>query len=252
MSALYSAFRKLAPGVKARLMRWVLGFDSGAFIFSQAGEDYVLHNIFYDKLSKGQPGFFVDVGAFHPYRWSNTYFFYRHGWRGINVDARPGFAAAFQRIRPRDIAVEAAISEREEELVYNYFGEHAGKNSFSQEYLKHVGKPELVREIRMRTRTLKSVLDERLPPGQSIDFMSVDVEGFDLQVLRSNDWSRYRPWAVAVELPVRTLEEAVDSPITRYMKDQGYEARAKTVVLEHVGTVVLVDQQARPEPPIRG
>ena len=59
--------------------------------YSQQGEDMILKSLFQDH----QSGFYVDVGAHHPSRFSNTYFFYLRGWRGINIDAMPGSMAAF-------------------------------------------------------------------------------------------------------------------------------------------------------------
>ena len=77
------------------------------YALSQEGEDLILARIYEHKPE----GFYVDVGALHPVRFSNTYFFYRQGWRGINIGAMPGSMKAFQHQRPRDINVEAAISD---------------------------------------------------------------------------------------------------------------------------------------------
>src|SRR4051794_10306733 len=71
--------------------------------YSQEGEDMVLRRVFNNKRG----GFFVDVGAHHPRMYSNTYYFYLRDWRGINIDAMPGGMAAFDRMRPGDINVEA-------------------------------------------------------------------------------------------------------------------------------------------------
>src|SRR5690349_18351333 len=75
--------------------------------YSQEGEDMVLRRVFEHKAH----GFYVDVGAHHPMRFSNTYFFYRRGWRGINIDARPGSKREFDRARPRDINVECGVAQ---------------------------------------------------------------------------------------------------------------------------------------------
>src|SRR5687767_11168484 len=90
--------RWLPRGLKKSLQRMVLGYDSYAPSFSSAGEDMILrHMIGSDK----RDGFYVDVGAYHPTLFSNTYFFYLHGWRGINIEARPGSQRLFNEIRPR-------------------------------------------------------------------------------------------------------------------------------------------------------
>src|SRR5437868_6288327 len=81
--------------------------------YSQDGEDLVLSRF----LSSENKGFYVDVGAHHPTRFSNTYFFYKKGWRGINIDAMPGSMIAFDKMRPRDTNVEAAISDNDSEIT---------------------------------------------------------------------------------------------------------------------------------------
>ena len=70
--------------------------------YSQQGEDIILHRMFEWQ----EQGFYIDVGAHHPTRFSNTYKFYKRGWTGINVDAMPGSMTAFNRLRPKDINIE--------------------------------------------------------------------------------------------------------------------------------------------------
>src|SRR5581483_2050578 len=74
--------------------------------YSQEGEDLIASRLFDGKAN----GFFVDVGAHHPIRHSNTYLLYRRGWRGINIDATPGSMAAFRRLRPEDINIECLVA----------------------------------------------------------------------------------------------------------------------------------------------
>lgn len=75
--------------------------------FSQEGEDLILQRLLADR----PPGFFVDVGAYHPIRFSNTYVLYRQGWRGINIDATPGAMRLFSEVRSEDINLEAFVAE---------------------------------------------------------------------------------------------------------------------------------------------
>lgn len=74
--------------------------------YSQEGEDLLLSRILGDK----KDGFYVDVGAHHPFRFSNTYLLYKQGWRGINIDAMPGSMKLFNRFRPRDINIECGVA----------------------------------------------------------------------------------------------------------------------------------------------
>jgi hypothetical protein len=67
-------------------------------------------------------------------------------------------------------------------------------NSFSKGFLRYLGVDDaVVSEYKLKTRTLSSVLGEYLPAGIAIDFMSIDVEGMEIEVLRSNDWLKYSP-----------------------------------------------------------
>ena len=93
--------------------------------WSQEGEDMVLRRIFEKKN-----GFYVDVGAHHPIRFSNTYFFYRIGWSGINIDAMPGSMQAFKKSRVRDINLELGVSNHNANLDYYIFNDTA-LNTFS-------------------------------------------------------------------------------------------------------------------------
>ncbi|MCX2716544.1 hypothetical protein OQH61_02215 [Helicobacter sp. MIT 21-1697] len=74
--------------------------------YAQQGEDLILQ----EMLNNIQYGFYVDVGAHHPFRFSNTYLFYQKGWKGINIDAMPNSMKLFSRFRPRDINIECGIA----------------------------------------------------------------------------------------------------------------------------------------------
>ena len=95
--------------------------------YSQEGEDILLRRIFEDQTT----GFYVDIGAHHPKRFSNTCYFYELGWQGINIDALPGSMKVFKKFRPRDTNLEIAISEKEQNLTYYMFNEPA-LNGFSK------------------------------------------------------------------------------------------------------------------------
>ncbi len=197
--------------------------------FSQEGEDMILSRLF---EGKNKEGFYVDVGAHHPQRFSNTYYFYLRGWRGINIDPLPGSMKKFKDIRPFDINIECAIYENEEELIYYQFNEPA-LNTFTKELADQRGTMEqyhVVDQKKVLCRRLEDILDEYMPQGQYIDFLSVDVEGFDLGVLRSNNWDKYRPYVILVEdLEERVINKQLDSPVNSYLQIQGYDLYAKAL-----------------------
>ncbi len=194
--------------------------------YSQEGEDMVLRRVFDDRRS----GFYVDVGAHHPKRFSNTYYFYRRGWRGLNIDAMPGSMRLFRRLRPRDINVEQAIGPDRRELTFYVFNEPA-MNTLDPELAssREIGPFKVVREEKLTTRPLAEVLAEHVREGQRIDFLSVDVEGLDLVVLQSNDWSRFRPTFLLVECIGFDAANPAQNPTVQYLESLGYGMFAKTV-----------------------
>jgi FkbM family methyltransferase len=188
----------------------------------------ILKRLFGNKKS----GFYVDVGAHHPQRYSNTYIFYQLGWRGINIDPMPGSSQKFDKLRPRDINLEIGVSTTKGELNYYRFND-AALNSFDKELsLSRDRQSHFVLKdcIKVKVDTLKDILAEHSPEGQTIDIMSVDVEGHDLQVLQSNDWDKYRPKCILVESISSSLTDIKKCPIYQFLTSNGYEIYAKTVL----------------------
>jgi FkbM family methyltransferase len=238
MPSLRTIAKKLPRGMKRSIQQILFGYHSHAPSFSVAGEDMILrHLLGSDKMD----GFFIDVGAYHPVILSNTHFFYVNGWRGINIEARPGSLELFQAVRPRDINLQLGVSRERGEMTYYYIGPDSPMNSFSREFLDQIGMSGAVKqEISIPVLPLAELLAEHLSPGQVIDFMTVDVEGLDLQVLESNDWDAFRPRFVVVE---DTAQDAQSSEIVRFMKTRGYDVCAQNVmIMDKINEFFFVDR----------
>lgn len=191
--------------------------------FSQEGEDLLLRDVFYGK----KDGFYVDIGAHHPYRFSNTYFFYLQGWKGINIDPTPGTSNLFS-VRDRDLTLEIGVSNTEKEMDFYIFEENA-LNTFDKGRVDNLlsTTPYKLRETKkVAVTTLEKIFDENLV-GQQIDFISIDVEKHELEVLQSNNWNKYRPEIVLIEILDLDLEN-LDNPIHRFLKEKGFKLFAKT------------------------
>lgn len=225
MHLLRSLFWTFAP----TKVRHRLNPPYASLSYSQEGEDRVLARLLGDSP---QPGFFVDVGAFHPMEYSNTYAFYRKGWSGINIDARPGSMDAFKQLRPRDINLEVAISDRPEVLTYYEFNAPALNGFCKETAMKANGVHDykIIGTREIKTVTLAEVLDQHLPKGQTIDFMDVDVEGLDEQVLKSNNWEKYRPRLILAEaIGLNSLARPHDCPLVPLLGQHGYDLVSKTM-----------------------
>lgn len=216
-------------GVKRRLSAKILGFDEASPSFSHCGEDRILAYLF----RRLPPGFFVDVGAFHPQTSSNTFLLYKRGWRGINIDALPGAMEPFRRVRPLDINLELAISEKDETLTYYKIGETPHEmNGFSFEFQSNLYADFGIREsdvqrIPIQAMPLSKVLGEHLPAGRSIQLLAIDVEGMELRVLASSDWEKYRPMVVMTEHHQEMSRALYDLPICQFLEEKGYRLISK-------------------------
>ena len=196
--------------------------------WSQEAEDLILSRIFGPEYK----GFYVDVGAHHPRRFSNTNLFYRKGWRGINIDANPKFLKSFNQERKRDININSGVGQKEGFLTYYSFNEPA-LNTFSRELAKlredNCPHYRVEETLEIEVFPLKVILEKNLPPGQEIDFISVDVEGLDEEVLGSNDWDQFRPRVVVFEILESDLTKMYQLPVVKMLESNGYIFYAKCV-----------------------
>jgi FkbM family methyltransferase len=218
-----SLFKKLKK--KLRELKANLPDQYGMISYSQEGEDLILRRIFEHQ----EQGFYIDVGAHHPKRFSNTYFFYKRGWSGINIDATPGSMKLFQKIRPRDINLEVAIAAEEKELTFFIFHETA-LNSFDPvvAHSRDSKRYPIKKEQKIKTQKLSTVLSEYLINNQKIDFLSIDVEGLDLEVLQSNNWKVFRPSYILVECLGFNFNQIAENETFRFLQKQHYDFFAKT------------------------
>lgn len=194
--------------------------------YSQEGEDMVLKGFFEGKKYKG---FYIDVGAHHPFRFSNTAYFYKKGWRGINIEANPDAMKIFSRFRKRDVNLNIGVSGTRKKMLFYRFNEPA-LNGFSKEVSESRDRKNNYRitdTLDVQTYPLREVLPQYVDPNQVIDFMTIDAEGLDFEILQSNDWQKYRPEYVLVEGQV-DLAQLNESQLYIYLTAQGYEWIAKT------------------------
>jgi len=196
--------------------------------WSQEGEDLILSRYFENKKTTG---FYVDVGAHHPLRFSNTYKFYKRGWHGINIDAMPGSMDLFNRLRHRDINLERAVSDSKQILTYYAFNEPA-LNGFSKDlsiFRDGLKDYKIIYKKDIETLTLEEILDQYMPKDKKIDFLSIDVEGLDFAVLKSNNWNKYAPELILIEICGSTLDELLNNEVTLCLRQFGYTIYAKCV-----------------------
>ena len=166
---------------------------------SQFGEEKFILSYF-DKKYKGK---FVDIGCFHPTRHNNTYTMYKQGWCGINIDLNPLTIELFNFFRTKDININAAISDNEENKTLYFINELNTQNTLEANHLSflkkhHNIKEEEISKQEIMTKRLDKILDNY--NFNEIDFMNIDVEGHELNVLKTIDFLKYNIKFICIEM----------------------------------------------------
>jgi FkbM family methyltransferase len=186
--------------------------------FSQFGEDLAIIRWLDERRV---PTIYVDVGCFHPIHYSNTLLLHKRGWRGINVDMFPEKIAAFEKHRPEDYNIVAALSSSRrnmEILEYEGIGRLTDRLNMQISTHPHTSPP--VRRRRVTTRTLNEIIAETPWSGQRIGYLNIDCEGHDLEVLKGIDLRIYQPSVITIE----AFEPEVDKTVG-YLAGAGYVHR---------------------------
>ena len=190
----------------------------GSFIsFSTNYEDVTLRRLFHNRTE----GFFVDVGAQHPILGNDFYGLYAQGWTGINIDPNPAYFDLLQKYRPRDRNLQLALSDIAGQDLAFFEVSDTGLSTCDEAQAEACrARGHVVRRHEVHSSTLRDVFEAAGAPR--IDVLKVDVEGLEEQVLLGNNWERYRPSIVMVE--VTYPETAIRRPtgITRHLEAIGY------------------------------
>lgn len=168
--------------------------------YGQKGEDLAL-----DKFSGNKrKGFYVDVGANDPHRFSNTKRFYLRGWTGINIEPDVDNWQKLSSQRKRDINLNFGIGESTSSLKLYKFIPHTLSTFSKEEADNYVGQGyKLEKIVLVEVKKLEDILAEYCKGD--IDFMGIDTEGFDMQVLKSNNWNRFRPKLICIKSVSHTM-----------------------------------------------
>ena len=177
---------------------------------SQCQEDLVVDAI----LGGKRQGFYVDIGANDPMELNNTLRFYKRGWNGINIEPLPLLFKRIQKHRPRDINLNLAVGPVDGEVDFYVIDPDTLSTLDSQTAHENLKRPgaRLIEKRKIAVLRLETVFDRYLN-NHGIDFMSLDVEGYEREVLIGNNWQKYRPALIIIEITyggeqiVRMMEE---------------------------------------------
>jgi FkbM family methyltransferase len=208
------------------------GAPRGRVSYSQMGEDLVVETMC--EMLEIEPTSYLDIGAADPIRFNNTYGLYRRGARGVLVEPNPAFTAKLRSVRPGDLVIEAGIGTTDADSADYYVIGGPGDgtwNTFSREDAERAiaNRPGIVWIERVEKKPLirlDRVMEQHFAAGAP-DFLSIDIEGLDFDVLGSLDFARWRPKIVCAETilvgPSRIETRTID-----LMRSKGYEVRGST------------------------
>ena len=194
--------------------------------YSLNAVDLIIDYIFKDK----DIGTYVDVGAQHPISNNNTYLLFKRGWNGINIDLDRKNIDLFNISRPNDINLNYAISDKEGETDFYFYHESSPINTLNKK-VKEYQKAKISEIKKINTLTLNNVF-KKINFDKNIDYLNIDVEGYEDKVLSGFDINKYKPSVVSVEyldLKMKKLEfknnnldNLLNSNIYKYFNDNNY------------------------------
>jgi FkbM family methyltransferase len=164
--------------------------------YAQNREDIIL-DFFFRDVPKG---FYIDVGAGHPDEDSVTKLFYDKGWRGINVEPIRRMYSLLQKNRPRDINLNIGLSDKKGKLNFREYGNY-GQSTFNEDMKKEhrnsLKSTDKYEDYEVQVDTLANILSQH--KVEAVHFLKIDVEGLEYEVLKGNDWHKYRPEVLCIE-----------------------------------------------------
>jgi hypothetical protein len=186
-------------------MFWIEKFFFKRKSYSQCGED-----IFVEKFFKKKDfGLFVDLGAYNPIKFNNTYLLYQKGWRGINIDLNQTSIDLFNIIRKKDKNILAAISDKKEKtkiFIENIF---SPLNTIVKNFNHKISKKNTINIVTKKFNELVKI---------KIDFLNIDIEGMDFRVLKSINLKFYNPKLICVEI----FGDKNINNVKKYLKVKNY------------------------------
>ena len=191
--------------------------------YSMLGEDLIVNNFFKNKTN----GFYVDVGCYHPIDGNNTHLLFKNGWSGINIDLNKISIDLFNIARKNDENFRVAVSNKSKKIKFYYRKKINMLNTINKNFANNSFKKGYSIDY-IQARTLSSILKESKLKNKKIDFLNIDIEGNEINALKTLDFEIYRPKLICVEIHNFTSNRLKkvnfkDHSIYKFLKQKGYK-----------------------------
>ncbi len=221
--------------IYSRILRKLKSFpylmkSEGVLSYSQIGEDKIVYYLF-QHLGIQKPTY-IDIGAYCPILYSNTFFFYERGSKGVCVEPDPTLYKKIKKTRTRDVVINAGIGIDNIEQADFYIFQTTGWNTFSKEeaeYRKSKGQP-YEKIIKMPLININDIFAKYFT--SQVDLISIDVEGLDFDIIKSLDYNKYAPKVIILETIRFGQSEKAEKQqnMIDYVVSKGYMIYADTYV----------------------
>ena len=183
--------------------------------YSMDGEDLFIVEYFRKKNN----GFYIDVGCYHPIHRNNTYLLNKKGWSGINIDIHQFSIDLFNYLRPDDVNLNCAISNKNEVTEMFYQKELSQISTIEKQQAK-IAFQGNIKKSKIQSLTLDALLEKINFTDKKLDLLDIDVEGADLKVLKGFNIEKFKPELICVEIHEKDIK---NSEIYKYLSNFSYE-----------------------------
>lgn len=214
--------------------------------YSQAGEDKAVDFImyFFTKINRDKIKY-IDIGSNYPHANNNTYFYYLKGGRGVLIEPNEGLCKISRNVRPEDVIINAGVKFDEQDEAMYFCFEDTGINTFDEERAKFMQSRghELIDKKTLKLVSLNEIF-EKYFENETVDFMSLDAEGVDLQILKSINFDKYRPKVICVESMKESMKYGASNEMADFLESKDYIIMADT----SINFICLAKEELSPNP----
>jgi FkbM family methyltransferase len=182
-----------------RFIDYLVGRSTGRISYAQSGEDLIIDFIF-RALRIKRPSY-LDIGAHDPYLFSNSYFFYQQGSKGVTVEPDPDLYRRLLRERPRETHLNVGVAATPAAQRAFFVMSTPTLNTFSESEARRyeeTGHHKIKRIDAVNVVTVEKIVEDNFG-GEAPELLSVDVEGLDFEILASVNFNKIRPIVICVE-----------------------------------------------------
>ena len=187
--------------------------------YSCFGEDLFVADYFKNQDN----GFYVDVGSYHPFFWNNTYLLHKKKWNGINIDANPISTELFKFARPSDYSFNLAITNKGDNKIKLYYRRKMNVLNTTDESFAKRNFPNGYETIDVECSSLDNVLNKTKYKDKTIDFLNIDVENTEKDVLESLSFETYRPKLICIEIHSESEENLKSNMTYKFLIQKDYQ-----------------------------